>query len=182
MRQYLKIRRSALWTSIAFIILGMILAIYPEMSGILFTKGLAVVSLVYAAVRFYRWRKERLEGYLAIGDFAVGVVFTVIGLIGIFSPAVILSFLPFVTGAALILDGIVKAPVAIEMVKVGDAYHIPVVVAAVLPLLFGVFLTAFPFQAATALIMVFGIFLVIDGVCDIISVAYFRKYEKENEE
>lgn len=126
--------------------------------------------------------KERLEGYLAIGDFAVGVVFTVIGLIGIFSPAVILSFLPFVTGAALILDGIVKAPVAIEMVKVGDAYHIPVVVAAVLPLLFGVFLTAFPFQAATALIMVFGIFLVIDGVCDIISVAYFRKYEKENEE
>ena len=157
----------------------MVLAIYPEMSGIVFTRGLAVGTLIYAAVRFYRWRKERIKGYLAIGDFMLGLVFGFIGLLGIFSPETILSFLPFVTGAALILDGIVKAPVVIEMMKVGSALHIPIALSAVLPLLFGVFLVAFPFKAAAALIMVFGIFLIADGACDIIGIIYFKKYEHE---
>lgn len=179
MRKYIEFRRSALWTSVVFIILGMVLAIYPEMSGIVFTRGLAVGTLIYAAVRFYRWRKERIKGYLAIGDFMLGLVFGFIGLLGIFSPETILSFLPFVTGAALILDGIVKAPVVIEMMKVGSALHIPIALSAVLPLLFGVFLVAFPFKAAAALIMVFGIFLIADGACDIIGIIYFKKYEHE---
>lgn len=89
----------------------------------------------------------------------------------------ILSFLPFVTGALLVLDGFVKIPLMKEMWDWGRELRLSAVVSSLLPLVLGVFLMAYPFHAAAVVIRVFGIFLLIDGISDIIRSSKAKKYD-----
>lgn len=92
-----------------------------------------------------------------------------------FKPEIVLSFLPFVTGALLILDGIVKVPLIKEMWDWGNELRWSGILSAALPLLLGIFLAAYPFHAAAVVIRVFGIFLLVDGVSDIVRSSMIKR-------
>lgn len=83
--------------------------------------------------------------------------------------------MPFVTGSLLILDGFVKIPLIKEMWDWGSQLRWSAILSTVLPLLLGIILAAYPFHVAAAVIRVFGIFLFIDGVSDIVRNAMIKR-------
>ena len=92
----------------------------------------------------------------------------------IFRPQFILSFLPLVLGIALLIDGIGKLPLAMDAVRTLHTALTPVLWAAVLPLVLGIVLIANPFGVAKTVIRFFGIGLIVDGMCDLITVLSAR--------
>lgn len=166
--KYYEVRLSSLGVAICMIIFGMLLTIYPEMSGIIFTRGFATIVLLFALSHVWKWLRARKREMGGTGNLIGAVLLLILSAVGFFKPEIILSFLPFVTGALLILDGFVKIPLVKEMWDWGNELRWSAILSTGIPLLLGIFLASYPFHAATAVIRVFGIFLLIDGISDVI--------------
>ena len=168
MEKYYDIRLSSMGIAVCMIVFGILLTLFPEVSGIIFTRGFASVVLLFALVHAWRWLRARKREMGGTGELVGAIVLLILSGIGFFKPEILLSFLPFVTGALLILDGLAKIPFIKEMWDWGNELRWLGIFSAGLPLLLGIFLAAYPFQAAAIVIRVFGIFLIIDGASDII--------------
>lgn len=168
MKKYYEIRLSSIGIAICMVIFGLFLTIFPETSGKIFTRVFAAAVLLFALLHVWKWTRARKYEVNGTGYLIVAVLLLILSGIGFFMPEIILSFLPFVTGALLILDGIVKIPLVKEMWDWGPRMKWYAVLSVVVPLLMGICLAVNPFQAAAVMIRVFGIFLLIDGISDLI--------------
>ena len=124
----------------------------------------------------WRWHQGKKQGYSLPGLLFAGLLAAVLCLVCIFRPQSILAFLPLVLGIALLIDGIGKLPLAVDAVRTLHTALTPVLWAAVLPLVLGIVLVADPFSAAKAVIRFFGIGLMLDGVCDLVTVLSARRH------
>lgn len=176
MEKYYEIRLSSIGIAICMIVFGILLTLFPEVSGVIFTRGFASVVLLFALIHIWKWFRARKHEMSGTGNLIGAVVLFILSGIGFFKPEIVLSFLPFVTGALLILDGVAKIPLIKEMWDWGNELRWSGVLSAALPMILGIFLAAYPFHVASIVIRVFGIFLLIDGGSDIIrSVMINRK-------
>lgn len=175
MEKYSEIRLSSTGIAVCMVIFGVVLTIYPEVTGRIFTRGFATVVLLFALSHMWKWSRARKHGMNGTGNFIGAVLLLILSGIGFFKPEIVLSFLPFVTGTLLILDGVVKIPLIKEMWEWGNELRWSGILSAGLPLILGIFLAAYPFHAATVVIRIFGIFLLIDGVSDLIRSSMVKK-------
>ncbi|MFR1796560.1 MAG: DUF308 domain-containing protein [Ruthenibacterium sp.] len=167
-------RNATLGMAALYLVLGIVLLLFPGMSGTVFCWGLAAGAGLYAAGNFWRWHQGKKQGYSLPGLLLAGLLAAVLCLVCIFRPQFILSFLPLVLGIALLIDGIGKLPLAVDAVRTLHTALTPVLWAAVLPLVLGIVLIANPFGVAKTVIRFFGIGLIVDGVCDLITVLSAR--------
>lgn len=181
MEKYYEIRLSGIGIAVCMAVFGILLTIYPEVSGIIFTRGFATIVLLLGLSHVYKGVRARKHEMGGTGDLTGGVLLLVLSGIGFFKPEIILSFLPFVAGSLLILDGFVKIPLIKELWGWGNTIRWSVILSALLPLILGVILAAYPFQAAAAVIRIFGIFLLVDGVSDISRSILVKKYGNSRE-
>lgn len=175
MEKYYEVRLSSIGIAVCMVVFGVLLTIYPEVSGIIFTRGFATVVLLFALLHFWRYSKAKKIEMGGTGNLIAAVLLLILSGIGFFMPQVILSFLPFVTGSLLIVDGFVKMPLVKEMWDWGSELRWSALLSAGLPLVLGIILASYPFSAATLVIRVFGIFLLVDGISDIVRSNMVRK-------
>lgn len=175
MEKYYEVRLSSIGIAVCMIVFGLLLAIYPELSGIVFTRGFATVVLLFALSHMWKWRQAKKREMGGKGNLAGAVLLLILSWIGFFRPEMVLSFLPFVTGALLILDGFVKIPLIKEMWDWGGGLRWSGILSAGLPLLLGIILASYPFHAAAVVIRAFGIFLLIDGISDVMRSSMVRR-------
>lgn len=168
MEKYYEVRLSSIGIAVCMIVFGVLLTLFPEVSGVIFTRGFASVVLLFALSHVWKWLRARKHDMSGTGDLIGAILLLILSGIGFFKPEIVLSFLPFVTGALLILDGIAKIPLIKEMWDWGNELRWSGILSAGLPLILGVFLAAYPFHVAAVVIRVFGIFLLVDGISDII--------------
>lgn len=171
-------RSASVCTALAHVALGLILLLFPGMSGTVFCWVLAGGALAYAINRFWCFYQARKAGFTAAGTLTLGLLFTGFSIFCFARPNVILSFLPAVLGVILLADGIGKLPLAIEAFTVHSAARFPLIISSLVPLALGVLIIANPFGAAKAVIMFFGVSLLLDGILDLISAIQTRRAEK----
>ena len=150
--------------SIISILLGILLLLFPEMSGTVFWRLLAFGVLLSAVVTFLYYLRNRTF-VPSNGSLYLGITLTAIGLFFWLQPIFILSFLPFVLGLILFIHGIGKLPLAIQSIKLSDYPKISILLSTIIPLILGTILIFNPFSAAKGVIMFFGLSLIIDGIC-----------------
>ncbi len=175
MEKYYEIRLSSIGIAVCMVVFGILLTIYPEVSGIIFTRGFATVVLLFGLLHLWRYTRARKFEMGGTGNLIAAILLFILSAIGFFKPEVILSFLPFVTGSLLIVDGFVKIPLIKEMWDWGSELRWSALLSAGLPLVLGIILASYPFSAATLVIRVFGIFLLVDGISDIVRSNMVRK-------
>ena len=175
MEKYYEIRLSSIGIAVCMVVFGILLTIYPEVSGIIFTRGFATVVLLFGLLHLWKYTRARKFEMGGTGNLIAAILLFILSAIGFFKPEVILSFLPFVTGSLLIVDGFVKIPLIKEMWDWGSEVRWSALLSAGLPLVLGIILASYPFSAATLVIRVFGIFLLVDGISDIVRCNMVRK-------
>lgn len=167
MFQFFRVGSTSKAAAILYIILGLMLIIFPGISGTVFCWGLAVAALGIAALRLSQYFRSKRDGYGNSGDLIVGIIFAFLGLICLLRADLVLSLLPLTLGIVLLVSGIFKIPAAVEMYQNRVPSYIPILVSCLIPLVLGIILISNPFGAAKGVITFFGISLIIGGVSDL---------------
>lgn len=178
MFKFFWIRSASIWLAILYILLGLLLLLFPAASGTVFVWLLAFGAGVYALVHLWRYIQFRRTGVSMPGDLFLTVLplaFTVFALLW---PQAILSILPLVLGSLLLVDGVGKIPLAYSAAKVRSKNLVPLLFSSLLPLLLGILIVVNPFQTARIAIMIFGASLIADGIADLVAYIYARRYSE----
>lgn len=173
-------RSSSIWIPILYILFAVPLILYPDIASRLFCLALSIGSFVYAAARLLRYARNAKHGWAYDGDKWVGIVFVLIGLFCLFFWRVILSFLPLTLGLLLLLDGLMKLPLAIDAFQMKFSSRFALLASTAVPLLLGLILLLNPFGVTRLIIRFFGISLIADGICELVASIFDRRSRKDN--
>ena len=157
------------------VVFGILLTIYPEVSGIIFTRGFATVVLLFGLLHLWRYTRARKFEMGGTGNLIAAILLFILSAIGFFKPEVILSFLPFCDRIFVDCGWFCKDSFDKRNVDWRSELRWSALLSAGLPLVLGIILASYPFSAATLVIRVFGIFLLVDGISDIVRSNMVRK-------
>lgn len=167
MFQFFWVRSASVGLAALYIAFGILLLAFPGVSGTVFVWLLAGGSALYGLGHLFRYTKARKAGEPLPGDLFLTVLSLAFTLFALLWPQVILSILPLVLGALLLLDGLGKLPLAIDALRHRLDARVPLAVSSFLPLVLGLVILIRPFQTAQLVIRIFGLALLLDGISDL---------------
>lgn len=179
MVQFFWSRSASVWIAVLYIVLGVLLFLFPGVSGTVFVWALAAGAGIYGLSHLWRYIQSRKGDLPSPGDLFLGVLSLAFALFALLWPVVILSFLPFALGGLLLLDGIGKFPLALQVLRARSPMTAPVCISTLVPLAIGVFLILHSFSAAKITIMMFGAALILDGISDFSSAMMAKRMEND---
>ena len=113
----------------------------------LFVWALAAGAAAYAISHLWRYLQGRKTGQVSGGDLFLTILPMAFAVFSLSWPQAILSFLPLVLGALLMVDGVGKAPLVIAAIRSKPPILIPLLLSSLIPTILGVLLVVNPFRA-----------------------------------
>ena len=179
--QFFWSRTASVWIALLYMLLGIPLLLFPGISGSVFVWALAAGAAAYAVSHLWRYIQGRRAGQAPGGDLFLTILPMAFAAFSLLWPQAILSFLPLVLGALLLVDGVGKAPLVIAAIRSKSTILIPLLLSSLVPAILGILLVVNPFHVARLVIMIFGAALVADGVSDLITALMSRKSTPDSE-
>ncbi|MEN6417439.1 MAG: DUF308 domain-containing protein [Clostridiaceae bacterium] len=151
-------------TSIVYMVLGLILIIWPDQARQIICYLLGAAALLYGLYRIidYFARKQHSEGGVQIG-VALGIACVVLGLFLLFKANTVVAVLAGVIGVAVVIDSILRLQIALNLRRVTAAGWLALFITALVTLVFGILLLFNPFNAVKVATIVAGAALLVDG-------------------
>ena len=176
-----RMKNSFIWVSVLYVILGLILTIWPETSGLVICYIAGSILMLYGLIRVVRYFLKNDVGVPYQFDLGIGILTFVIGLLLVLlAPSVLLIF-PVVIGLAIVLDGVFQFQVAADLKKMGTNRWWWELILAIFSTLIGILLLINPFAGAAALMVILGVSLLVNGGISLWSVFWLsrelRRYE-----
>ena len=162
-------------SAILFLILGIILILYPNdvVKFITYILGAILVILGLAKLLFYKKNKEAVNN---TNNLSIGIVLIVIGIITMFLSGVIEFVVRLVIGAWLLYSGILKLILALKVKELGiKTWYIPLISSGIM-LICGLYTII----AENMLNMAGGIVLVIYSIAEIVQYIAIPKSKNES--
>lgn len=173
--QFFWSRTASVWIALLYIVLGLPLLLFPGISGSVFVWSLSAGAAVYAVSHLWRYLHGRKMDQASGTDLFLTILPLAFSLFSIIWPEAILSFLPLVLGALLLIDGVGKLPLVISGIRDEIPASLPLLLSSLIPIALGILLLVNPFHAAQLVIMVFGAALISDGISDLVTALMNRK-------
>ena len=157
-------QKAMLITSIVYLIVGLVLIIWPDAARQIIIYAIGAAALVYGGYRIIDFfvRKEHLSGTIQLG-VALGIGCLLVGLFLIFKVDLIVTLLAAVIGVAVIIDSVLRLQIALNLRHVGGQYWLVLLITALVTLGFGILLLFNPFTAVKVATIIAGVLLLIDG-------------------
>ncbi len=162
------IRNSLVATSVLYIVLGVILLIFPETSLKLACTVIGVITLIYGGVRIASYFRDG-GVYSNRFDLFFGVVLAAVGVFLLVCPQFIVSLIPIGLGIYILVDSFTAMKKALDMKALGfERWWVSFLVALLLAA-FGVVMIINPFGTVASLVMFIGVGFIFDGVYTIVN-------------
>lgn len=168
-------KKDTIYLSIALILLGLILVIFPEKSTLIICYSVGILLLVggvFKIVGYFRAKGTEIFGSLGLVG---GSLLCVGGLIIVLRPDMLTSFITTMLAVILIADGVIKIQYAIDLSRVGGERWWLVLTAGIIMTLLGILALLNPFGTVAAIMIIIGILLIVDGILDLIMLVYVAK-------
>ena len=159
--------KSMIILSVCYVIAGIILLFWPDMSMDIFCKGLGIGMLVVGITHvIIYFTKDHMQSIMQM-DLVVGVVCAAFGAFLLMHPDFVEMAMPFAVGILLMIGAILKLQNSIDLKHLKFVRWKVVLVLAVLMLVMGAVLIYNPFTGRGLLVYI-GIGLMADGVINIV--------------
>lgn len=168
MREFFKnMKISFILAAALYIVLGLILLIWPNTSGDVICFSLGLLLLLYGVITIISFfvHDSRLGAFRF--ELVLGVAGTALGILFLARPSVVLSILPVVLGVYIIIDALLNLKRAVELRRMAYPYWWAVLILSLISVALGVFILFRPYMTARVLIMVIGGVFIYTGLSDL---------------
>jgi uncharacterized membrane protein HdeD (DUF308 family) len=159
--------------SLIFIVIGIILIVYPTISFSILSYILAVLFIAHGITLLI---EDRGFFPLFMGNYLFGIMSFVIGIILILHPIALKVFIPMCLGIWFIVNGLVKMRLTTYLRKENIGSYILSITMSIITLICGVLLLVNPIDSMDAITVAMGIILVVYSISDILDMLVFKKY------
>ncbi len=157
-------QKTLLITSIIYIVIGLILIIWPDAARQIIIYAIGAAALLYGGFRIVDFfvRKEHLSGTIQIG-VALGIGCLLLGLFLMLKADAVVALLAAIIGVAVIIDSVLRLQIALNLRHDGVKNWLILLITALVTLVFGILLLFNPFTAIKVATIIAGVSLLIDG-------------------
>ena len=167
-----KYNANTLIVSVLLIILSLFLIVKPIESLNFVMILLGCITLLDGIIHVVSYFVSSKEVRAFSFELIQGILGIMLGCVFIFNPQVIVSFLPFIIGAWIVIEGIIKLQFAFNMRENESGNWIILLILSILTIIFGFVIVYNPFGTAIAITSLAGILLLINEVINIVESIY----------
>lgn len=161
--------KSYILISALYVVLGVVLLVWPSTSVKMICYGLGFVMVVlgitYGIIYF---TKDNLAGFLQM-DLVIGIICLAFGVFILLNPTFLSTVLPFAMGIILLLGAVVKVQSSFNMKRLKFGKWYLVLICALVIIALGIVLLCNPFREERYMILYIGICLILDGLTNLVS-------------
>lgn len=168
----------ALLRGILYIALGVLMLAAPQTVMHIIVYVLAAYAIAMGIINIVAWLRERKEGSAGFG-LVSGVMLVVLGVVMIIFTKGVLSILPILLGAMLIIGGVVRLAEALGGGPDLGRPRIFLIVLAALITIGGIVVIVNPFGTSVLLFRAFGALVIVQGVGELTSYFTFKNIKKD---
>ena len=164
--------------AIAYIIIGLILIVWPTESRLVICYALGALLVLYGAYRIIDYFVSNGAGEPVQFGAAVGIGCATAGVLLLFRANAVVAVFGVVVGVALAIDSVLRLQLALDIRRMGGGHWFPVLICAIVMLIIGGMLIFNPFEIVTTATIIAGVALALDGVLTIWSLIETRAIVK----
>ena len=162
------IRNSLVLASLLYIVLGVVLILFPATSLTLACLLTGVVTLLYGVVRIYGCARAGEEA--PRWEMALGIVLAALGVFLLVCPQLLVSLIPVALGIYVLVDSFSAIRRSLDWKARGFSRWWVSFLAALALAVFGVVMILQPFGVLAQLVVFIGVGFVFDGVFTLVQV------------
>lgn len=180
MKNFFKnLKKHLIISAIAYILLGIVLCIWPQVSSTVLSYMLAILLLVYGITHLMDYLALDIISLFARFDLISGVIAMGLGVFIVIRPDFLFTILPFIAGIYILLDALKGLRESFMYKDAGYEGWWKFAVYAIVLALLGILLVINPFSSSLLLVRCIGAVFVIDGIGDLVSIYTTSKTIKE---
>ena len=174
-----KLLKSSIWSSIALVVLGLLLIFYSELTILSISYVIGGILIAIGVIALLKYISNINKDIKNEIDIVYGIGTIILGIIVISNPKAIASIIPFVLGVLIVINSTAKIDYSFKLRKNKNSLWISTLVVALIALVCGVLLIFNPFAGAEFITKIIGAILLIYAILDIISTIRISKVLKE---
>lgn len=159
-------------TSLALVVLGLFMVIWPGESLDVLSKGLSYLVIAIGAVFVVMYLLAGADRAKSQWELICGVAAILLGLFVVPRLSVVLSVIPFLAGVLVVCSGIAKLFHALEYKRLGYKTWKLAMAVAVLAVVLGGAAMLYPFETVEFGVRIVGIVLLFDNFANVFDTAY----------
>jgi uncharacterized membrane protein HdeD (DUF308 family) len=150
--------------STLFCIAGLALIVWPEISITTVCCMIGILTLLFGLIKIFGYFAKDMYCLAFQFDLALGIFTVILGLVMLIHPAGVITFLHFVIGVLILIDGAFKLQTAMDSRRFGLKKWWLIMLTAILSEILGFLLIINPFESAAAIMRFIGIAFLADGL------------------
>lgn len=172
-----KIGWTSIITSLAFTVLGIIIAYNPNTTFQIISYVLGAILIAYGVLKVIEYFKVKGSYDLYNYELVYGIIACLLGIVVIVCSGMIEAILRILIGIWIVYSGAMRLGLAMKLQKLDadNKIWVPVLLIALAMLICGLYIIAVP----GTVMMTIGIIMVIYGIMDIIEEVIFMKNVKD---
>lgn len=159
------LRTNRILSAVVFILLGLILLLFPNATMILVCTIIGWGVLISGVVALIDAIRNGNGGF----GVAAGVIGIILGIYLVARPGFLASIIPFVVGIVLVVNGILNLVTAARNKDVFGKRYAPSLAGGVLTVIFGILILCNTFYTASMIVRFIGLGLILGAVSNLIS-------------
>ena len=151
----------------ALVVLGLFVLLYPQVSMLTFGMLLGILAVVFGVVKLIGYFSRDLYRLAFEQDLSGGILLLLLGVMLLVRPETGIVFFCVVFGLLILLDGILKLKIAGEARRFGIGAWWLILAEGTMTAILGALLIFRPSENAAALIVLFGLSLLCEGLLNL---------------
>lgn len=167
MKKKMSTTAAVILSSSLFIILGLVLVFWPEITGLVICYALGVLILVFAISRIISFFSEKQVSFIYKLDIIIGLIAGAVGIFMLVRPDIVILILPLVIGLFFVFSSALDIQKAFILREFENKRWKSSLVLAVIKLIFGILMLVAPSIFAFAMIRIIGISMIYNGLSEL---------------
>ena len=174
-----KISKGTYISAIIYIILGIIMIVYPNATMVMFCYVLSIVTGVLGLINIISYFRRNVIESLYKYDFANGIMLLFISIILVVKSDKIVELIPVILGLLVFASGVIKLQHALDLKKIQFSGWLYVLIIAFLCLSIGAVCILQPAFIAETIVTILGISYLFCGITDVVTIILLAKKMKD---